>query len=145
MKRHRYHYHFKDFLSKIILLAIVLIIVPLLLIVDANTLLAQTRIMPLGNSITRGIVPSLLESYRKDLYDFLNNTGYDFDLVGSLSDGVFADPEHEGHGGWYADGDPSGNDIRPHVYDWLLAHPADIVLLHIGTNDIINGQIRLVL
>ena len=105
--------------------------------------------MPLGDSITRGVSSGAIPdesayyvAYRKALHDLLVGEGYDVDFVGSLDDGsaVFADSQHEGHGGWYADGDPSGNDIRPNVYNWLVANPADIVLLHIGTNDISNGQ-----
>jgi lysophospholipase L1-like esterase len=52
--------------------------------------------------------------------------------------GDFPDPDHEGHSGWHADGGPGGR-LLPNVYSWLTANPADIVLLHIGTNDITAG------
>jgi len=64
----------------------------------------------------------------------LIDEGYDVDFVGSQENGLFADPWHEGHASFYA------NEIRDNVYNWLIDNPADIVLLHIGTNDISNGD-----
>jgi lysophospholipase L1-like esterase/ribosomal protein S28E/S33 len=90
------------------------------------------RIMPLGNSITSGYPGD--EGYRKNLYFDLVNSGYNVNFVGSLSDGVGFDNNHEGHIGWHAD------QIRDNVYGWLVANPADVILLHIGTNDITDGQ-----
>jgi hypothetical protein len=72
--------------------------------------------------------------YREKLYTDLIDKGYDFDLVGSLENGIFPDPWHEGHGGFYAD------EIRDNIYGWLVDNPVDIVLLHIGTNDIAFGD-----
>ena len=100
---------------------------------------SATRIMPLGDSITNGYVDGNTPvgekvGYREKLYADLIDEGYDFDLVGSLEDGIFPEPWHEGHGGFYAD------QIRVNVYNWLEDNPADIILLHIGTNDIHNGQ-----
>ncbi len=97
------------------------------------------RIMPLGDSITRGWYGSPnSHGYRKPLYDRLTNAGHSFDFVGSQTDGNFADPHHEGRDGWHAD-TTGTNDILGQVYNWLTANPADIVLLHIGTNDITAG------
>jgi lysophospholipase L1-like esterase len=103
---------------------------------------ATIRIMPLGDSITRGITGSTDSSgYRKYLYDLLvGQNGYDINFVGSLDDGPTTfDNDHEGHSGWYADGALSAS-ILPAVQGFLTANPADIVLLHIGTNDISTGQ-----
>jgi hypothetical protein len=106
----------------------------------ADTAGAEIKIMPLGDSITRGYYGSTYaHGYRKPLYDKLMAAGYSFDFVGSQSDGNFPDPHHEGYDGWHAAGGPNGNNILPNVYNWLTAHPADIVLLHIGTNDISYG------
>jgi uncharacterized repeat protein (TIGR02543 family) len=94
---------------------------------------AQTpihKIMPLGDSITLGY-PGL-DGYRKDLYLDLNNSGFSVDFVGSQSDGMSFDPNHEGHIGYNA------SNIRDGVYNWLINNPADVVLLHIGTNDMEN-------
>ena len=92
---------------------------------------AATIIMPLGDSITKGTDDSIPEpefvGYRETLYLDLINQGYDIDFDGGRSNGLFADPWHEGWGGFGAD------DIRDLVYSWLQNNPADIVLLHIGT------------
>ena len=100
---------------------------------------AITRIMPLGDSITWD---DRIEAggdnrddgdriaYRYSLWQLLTDAGYDFDFVGSEYTGfdTFPDAENEGHPGWTDD------DIAASVYDFLLDNPADIILLHIGTN-----------
>lgn len=108
----------------------------LAVIVLANTASAQVKIMPLGDSITKGWHGSLYaDGYRKPLYTHLTTAGYYFDFAGSQADGNFPDPNHEGHSGWQADTDGT-DDILGQVYNWLTVNPADIVLLHIGTNDV---------
>ncbi|MFH1932405.1 MAG: GDSL-type esterase/lipase family protein [Pseudomonadota bacterium] len=116
----------------------------LLLIFFLQTILVSvaasaTRIMPLGDSITQGYIDGLTPEnervgYREKLYSDLVDEGHDVDFVGSQENGLFADPWHEGYNGWTAD------EIRDSVYSWLEVNPADIVLLHIGTNDISGGQ-----
>jgi len=96
------------------------------------------RIMPLGDSITRGFCSTNLNGYRKPLYNKLVSSGYSVDFVGSQTDGDFEDHNHEGHGGWHASGGPYGG-LLPYVYGWLVNTPANIILLHIGTNDITGG------
>ena len=54
-----------------------------------------------------------------------------FTFVGSVGSDPF---KHEGHSGWTA------YEVFQEVYGWLTANPADTVLLHIGTNDIIGGS-----
>ncbi|MFQ5518053.1 MAG: Ig-like domain-containing protein, partial [Acidimicrobiia bacterium] len=96
-------------------------------------------VMPLGDSVTKGEGDPALEGYRRPLYDTLTGDGYSVDFVGGLMNGTFADPDHEGHEGWRAHiGD--GRSIRDNVYGFLDASPADVVLLHIGTNDISDHQ-----
>ena len=108
---------------------------------------AITRIMPLGNSITQGAAsgetrPNFQESYRLDLWDQLVNAGYDVNFVGSLNAGSSNpdfDPDHEGHPGWSDDEIVNGRPGEPgegKLADWLDAFQPDIVLLHIGTNDL---------
>ncbi len=89
--------------------------------------------MPLGNSITMGRhgEPS---GYRDDLAVLLLNDGIDFEMVGSVNDGSGFYPKHEGHSGWRAD------EIYDNLNYWLRLNPSDIVLLHIGTNDISQGE-----
>ena len=111
-----------------------------LTIIITSPVNASIRIMPLGDSITMGVAsgeldPDYMVSYRKALWDQLFAEGYDVDFVGSLNNGsaVFGDSDladHEGHRGWRAD------EIRDNIYNWLVTNPADIILLHIGTNDI---------
>jgi lysophospholipase L1-like esterase len=110
--------------------------VAVLLIFSAFLQAAEvTRIMPLGDSITRGYVGSVFHwGYRKPLYDNLTTGEYSFDFVGSATDGSFPDPNHEGHDGWRAD------QILTYIGGWLVTYEPRIVLLHIGTNDITQGN-----
>jgi lysophospholipase L1-like esterase len=93
-------------------------------------------IMPLGDSITVGVPPhnSSAIGYRQKLYLDLVDARLNVDFVGSESSGGDAitpfDIDHEGHGGWEAD------QVRDEVYGWLVDNPANITLLHIGTNDL---------
>jgi hypothetical protein len=113
----------------------------LFLTFSAPLVSAKVNIMPLGDSITRGsnsgaAGPDYFVSYRKDLWDSLEAAGYEANFVGSLIDGSLVpdfDADHEGHGGWTAD------QIAANIFDWLTANPANIVLLHIGSNDISGG------
>ncbi len=98
------------------------------------------RILPLGDSITHGYYSgvSVYNSYRKELKNLLDGGGFDTDFSGSLEDGDFPDNQHEGHDGWFADDDTSTNTIISHVMTWMAGSEADVVLLHVGTNDIIE-------
>jgi hypothetical protein len=95
-----------------------------------------TSIMPLGDSITVGKSsgvddPTLQISYRKDLWDLLVANDYKIDFVGSQTNGQAYpsfDPNHEGYGGW------TDSQIAANIYNWLTINPADVILLHIGTN-----------
>jgi lysophospholipase L1-like esterase len=102
---------------------------------------SPVRIMPLGDSITHGTyghgdprTDDYVTGYRQPLYLSLTDAGYDVDFVGSLQTGQSATPsfdyDHEGHGGW------TDSQVASHVYDWLVTNPAEVVLLHIGTNGI---------
>ena len=103
---------------------------------------ATTRIMPLGDSITRDDRKFDFRSdgekiaYRYRLWQLLTDAGYDFDFVGNeytgydIFPGPEPDAENEGHPGWTDD------DIAASVYDFLLDNPAQIILLHIGTNSL---------
>ncbi len=92
--------------------------------------------MPLGDSITKGAGSSFFNGYRKPLYLKLINDGYVIDFVGTQTEGDFADPYHEGHGSW-SDYDIAWGQVgypTDGIYAWLEQNPADIILLHIGTN-----------
>jgi hypothetical protein len=105
---------------------------------------AVTRIMPVGDSITRGWYGSIYkQGYRKPLYDKLTVGGYSFDFVGGYVDGNFPDPNHEGHDGWRSDEILNGKTGEPEagkLADWLITYRPDVILLHIGTNDITAGN-----
>lgn len=93
--------------------------------------------MPLGDSITKGVSGSSDSTgYRRTLYLSLTGAGHSVNFVGSQANGhpTDFDRDHEGHGGYRAD------QIRDSISSWLTTNPADIILLHIGTNDISQGQ-----
>jgi lysophospholipase L1-like esterase len=92
------------------------------------------RVMPLGDSITAGVGSRSGGSYRTALYDRLRGAGLDVDFVGSQRSGPGADPDHEGHGGWTVER------ITAEVDGWLAAYEPDVVLLHIGTNNVTRGE-----
>jgi lysophospholipase L1-like esterase len=91
------------------------------------------RVMPLGDSITEGTqVPG---GYRIGLWQRLTAGGYRVDLVGSQFNGPAAlgDHDHEGHPGWRID------QIDANIAGWLTATTPHTVLLHIGTNDVLQN------
>ncbi len=98
--------------------------------------LSPIIIMPLGDSITYGSRSTDTAGYRRPLYLLLDGVGHNVDFVGSQTDGSpdDFDRNHEGHRGWRAD------EIRDNITGWLNSTPADVVLLHIGTNDISQNQ-----
>jgi hypothetical protein len=114
--------------------------------------LSTVKIMPLGDSITQGYnvdTPDndYMVSYRQKLYRDLIDGGYDVQFVGNLSSGEMAQPPnfdiyHNGQPGWCADGcSYPYYDIKDNVYNFLNDQPSDVVLLHIGTNDIsVNNE-----
>jgi lysophospholipase L1-like esterase len=110
------------------------------------------KIMPLGNSITRGetdgsITEDQMKGYRYDLKQLLQAAGYPVDFVGSESAGYsfFNDCEHAGIGGsrdqyvarLLVDGydERWGEQIINPPGPYLDVFNPDIILLHIGTND----------
>lgn len=95
-----------------------------------------TRIMPLGASSTEGLGSPATGGYRGPLFDRLAAAGIPSDFVGSQHQGsapAVRDPDHEGHSGWTI------NDMKPKVRGWIREHKPDIILLHMGTNDLVQG------
>ena len=116
------------------------------------------RVMPLGNSITRGVIcqsgdvyncdmneDAVAVGYRERLHLRLDEAGYNTNFIGANSDGyaVMNDPEHSGFVGLrddeIADILETGHTssvgyVTPGPY--LQSYPAHIILLHIGTNDV---------
>ena len=99
---------------------------------------SPVRIMPLGDSLTFDNYlddtrpDNIRTGYRSHLWYLLDDGGYYVDFVGSVvaGDAVIPsfDPDNEGHPG------RTDGDIANVVYGFLVDNPADIVLLHIGTN-----------
>lgn len=118
---------------------------------------ASIRLMPLGDSITQG-QGGHGPSYRYHLWNRLTTVGYPVDFVGSMNQPFVAwrlgmprqpqafspsvlplpfddfDPDHEGHAGWKAE------DLLANIDAWMRAYRPQIVLLHIGTNDLASNQ-----
>jgi len=96
-----------------------------------SEVLAQTRIMPLGNSITEGTGSSHGGGYRLRLYELLiaDPDFGSFDFVGQFSRGAgLEDKNHEGHPGFLV--------VQLDVENYLRDNPASVILLEIGANDI---------
>jgi len=119
-----------------------------------GTTLTNPRIMPLGDSTTASIC------YRSHLAQMLMSANKTYSFVGSRNGDpgcTFTnyDKHNEGHGGYIvtdilkAAGTgvrPGGADANdPYVSDardlatWFDNRPADIVLMHFGTNDVWNN------
>jgi len=113
------------------------------------------KIMPLGNSITKGSGTCMEPDsyfncigYRRHLYHLLDTNGFNVDMVGSqggayqnLPEPKDYDNDHEGHGGktaWWMNTRLNG----PDEYFLPNADP-DVILYHIGTNNLNVGNIEL--
>jgi hypothetical protein len=83
------------------------------------------KIMPLGDSITART------GYRPNLYFKLSDAGYFVDFVGNGSDaGGLHDRDHEGHSGY------TPAQIAASLNTWLSTTQPEVILLHIGTNEL---------
>lgn len=108
---------------------------PLSLLLTLPVINAATiRWMPLGDSITD------YGCWRAWLWERFQKEGYDVDLVGGERagencNGLNFDRDHEGHPGFMAVDIVAKNQL----VDWLKKNPADVVTMHLGTNDIFRG------
>ena len=104
------------------------------------------RIMPMGDSITEAEAGH--NSYRRVLWQRLNGAGCVVDLVGSKSgvsrgfrdSGSTAPPNadfDQGHEGYW---DYSVNQLLPRISGLVGQSNPDVVLIHLGTNDVLAGQ-----
>ena len=116
----------------------------LLALVAQASFCAGLRIMPLGDSITQALSDQL--SYRYRLWVKLLNVGADFAFVGSLDSNVSGNPvwpdhlgrsfdrHHEGHAGARSD------EIASALPGLMSGYIPDVVLMHLGTNDVLQGR-----
>ncbi|MFD9688950.1 FG-GAP-like repeat-containing protein [Kitasatospora sp. NPDC059088] len=99
-----------------------------------TTALPSLRVMPLGDSITAGAGSATGSSYRAPLWSLVaGQSRYTVRFVGSQAGGQLPDLAHEGHSGDMVD------DLRAGIDQWLAAAHPDVVLLHIGVNDLDRG------
>ncbi|MEU6721474.1 cellulose binding domain-containing protein [Nonomuraea sp. NPDC046802] len=114
-----------------LLAATVALVAAVLFATTTNASAAPIRIMPLGDSITGS--PGC---WRALLWNRLQSSGYtNIDFVGTLPTqgcGVAHDGDNEGHGGYLAT-NIAGQNLLP---GWLSSTRPDIVLVHLGTNDV---------
>ena len=112
--------------------AVTIVMISIFSLASSKVSWGQTyKIMPLGDSITRGINGSTTPGgYRDDLKNMLTDEYVESDFVGSLSDGSFSDPQHEGHDGATVDY------INNNVASLVSSASPQFVLLNIGTNDL---------
>ncbi len=99
------------------------------------------RIMPVGDSITAGRYiggsGDTYTSYRRPLWFDLQNGGYNVDFVGDRQRGYGNkdfDMDMSGDGGWPAQW------VVGNITNWMVDYDPDIILLHIGTNDLLRGE-----
>jgi Lysophospholipase L1 and related esterases len=93
------------------------------------------RIMPLGASSTAGARSPETGGYRGYLERLLLDRRIPYDFVGTQKQGPawMRDRDHEGHGG------TTIPEILPSVPRWIRSTHPDVVLLHVGTNDLLRG------
>ncbi len=106
----------------------------------------QIKIMPLGDSITAGYTTA--GAYRNQLCSLLveNELSDYVDFVGSESSGTGYDTDNEGHSGWAIAAISASDDcegkgrsgLTTNIDSWMTTYTPDIVLLQIGTNDILS-------
>ncbi|CAG1976172.1 unnamed protein product [Fusarium graminearum] len=110
--------------------AITLMMVFVALMIPYTSALPSLRIMPLGDSITKGNGSKDQKGYRNRLREKLISRGTSVDMVGSLKHPPtgMADNDHEGH---------SGKVLAQINTYWKLSIAAqpNVVLVHAGTNN----------
>jgi lysophospholipase L1-like esterase len=129
----------RTILRQIILFIFTLIV---WILISRVQVFAQYRIMITGDSNTVGKGDpdtndgSPFNGYRDDLYFLLTDNGWQFDFVGTQNHGesTLFDTDHEGYNGWRA------YQASATIIDLLDINQPNVVLLHIGTNDISQGE-----
>jgi lysophospholipase L1-like esterase len=113
------------------LLAFSVVLVPA---ASAAALGPAVRVMPLGDSITWGVGSATTSSYRAPLSRLLAaQPRYSARFVGTQASGSLPGPANEGHSGYTIDQLTAGID------GWLTFDRPDVVLLHVGINDLARG------
>ncbi len=123
------------------------VLLVLLLLLVAGTADATVRVLPLGDSLTKGSTQTPQEAshptYRYWLWQQLR--GQDVDFVGSWTAPNFPydfDQGNEGHGGYMTAGILYGVKADPgqgRLSQWLGGYEFDVALVMLGTNDVLNN------
>ena len=133
------------------------------LLVTSAFATGPVKIVTIGDSITQA--DQSRQSYRYRLWTKLLDANLDFDFVGSMDGNAFCSPacddtanvvptsgwpdyqgesfdrDHEGHWGWSADDVLFGRDPGdPNLSEWLAGYTPDLVLMHLGTNDVLEDR-----
>lgn len=96
----------------------------------------KPRIMLIGDGITSG-TRVMSNGYRRSLYNMIKDGGHWFDFVGTMNTHTNPqdyDSDHEGHVNYRAD------QVLAGLSRWAGLYPPDVVVIHIGTNDLLQGQ-----
>ena len=108
------------------------------------------RVMPLGDSITDGFTMQPEGGYRLTLWNMLKENGYtdNIDFVGpngldsTVWDSNGSDMNHAGYSGYAIADIPNQRSGIYNFSEWLMQeYPADVVMLQIGTNDILSSAL----
>ncbi|KAH8891447.1 hypothetical protein GQ53DRAFT_865088 [Thozetella sp. PMI_491] len=86
------------------------------------------RIMPLGASIVWGQASTDGNGFRKYVRDQLRVSGWNVNMVGSVSSGNMHDNQNEGHSGWVI------TQVQDAAKGSIWMHP-NVILINVGTND----------
>ncbi len=92
----------------------------------------SVRLLAAGDSITYGAGGNYF-GYRRFLVELGGVAGRELLLIGSVTENLGTGEGHEGHPGWTAE------ELRVALPLWLEIEEPDILVLHIGTNDIYEG------
>lgn len=113
------------------------------------------RIMAVGDSITEGFdwpndgISGDIRSYRYEFTNLMDSTSCDYVMVGALENTRFnANPlflsNHEGYTAHRTDhfitGRNDGRLFNPGIINSMALHNPDVVMVHLGSNDIFQGQ-----
>ena len=102
---------------------------------EIKAAMGNNNVLLLGDSLTEGVNSADGNGFRKYLAGLLDSENYTYNFVGDLADGTTDfDRNHRGDRGIAA------NTVRDNVASYLDQSPAEIVLLHIGTNDLNSAQ-----
>ena len=110
----------------------------LLLLITAQTANSTIRYMPFGDSITE------IVCWRSKLWEKLQTTQWNSTAVDFVGSGKNENPsgckdtkydkDNEGHSGFLAIDIANKNQLD----GWLKTNPADVITMHLGTNDIVQ-------